>query len=55
MRATDKLLHFFGCKLSERQQCALEQLAVGQTKSDMVRRYLEQEAHRLGLAEEESQ
>jgi hypothetical protein len=53
MRPEDKLLHFFGCKLTERQQCALERLAVGQTKSEVVRGYLEQQAQRLGLTAEE--
>jgi hypothetical protein len=54
MQPTDKLLHFFGVKLTERQQCALEQLAVGQTKSDVVRGYLEEQAQRLGLAAAEA-
>jgi hypothetical protein len=50
MPSHDKFLLFFGCKLSERQQCALERLARGQTKSDVFRGYLDQEAQRLELA-----
>jgi hypothetical protein len=37
-------------KVTERQLCALEQLAERQTRSDVLRHFLEGEAERLGLA-----